>query len=59
MVEFETKNDVPPLCPHCEAEVRKLWVQEVRGVFGRRYVYYCPSCRKIVGVSHRKGFWMG
>jgi hypothetical protein len=34
-------------------------MQEISGVFGKRYVYFCPKCRKVLGVSHRKGFWMG
>ena len=59
MIESEEKYDVVPICPHCKSEVRKLWYQELRGYLGKRYVYYCPNCRSIVGVSHRKGFWMG
>ena len=27
--------------------------------FGRRYCYSCTECKKILGISHRKGFWMG
>jgi hypothetical protein len=27
--------------------------------FGKRYIYSCPSCNNVLGVSHRKGFWMG
>jgi hypothetical protein len=27
--------------------------------FGKRYIYFCPACSKVLGVSHRKGFWMG
>jgi len=27
--------------------------------FGKRYIYFCPTCSKVLGVSHRKGFWMG
>jgi len=59
VIEFEEKQDIAPLCPHCQAELKKLWMQEIRGALGRRYVYYCPECRKVLGISHRKGFWMG
>jgi len=34
-------------------------MRELRGVLGRRYVYFCSHCRKVLGLSHRKGFWMG
>ena len=26
---------------------------------GRILAQRCPSCRKVLGLSHRKGFWMG
>ena len=59
MIEMQEKRDVSPICPHCEAELRRVWMQELRGFLGRRYVYYCPECRKVLGLSHRKGFFMG
>ena len=59
MIQCQEKNDVDPLCPHCEARLRMLWVREVTGWLGRRYVYFCAECKKVLGVSHRKGFWMG
>jgi uncharacterized protein with PIN domain len=59
MVSLERKEDVRPICPHCEAELEKVWMQELEGVLGKRYVYFCSHCRKVLGVSHRKGFWMG
>jgi uncharacterized protein with PIN domain len=59
MVSLESAEDVRPLCPHCERELEKVWMQELRGLLGRRYLYFCPHCRKVLGVSHRKGFWMG
>ncbi len=58
MVELES-SDVDPICPHCSASVTKILFQELRGMMGRRFIYYCGHCRKILGVSHRKGFWMG
>lgn len=27
--------------------------------FERRCVYASPSCNKVLGITHRKGFWMG
>jgi uncharacterized protein with PIN domain len=59
MIALEERNDVEPLCPHCEAPLRKLWFQEIRGFAGRRYAYFCSECRKVLGISHRKGFLMG
>jgi hypothetical protein len=59
MLELERKEDVKPICPHCQQQLTAMWHQELRGAFGRRYIYFCPHCKKVLGVSHRKGFWMG
>jgi uncharacterized protein with PIN domain len=59
MIQLERKDDVQPVCSHCQAELRTIWMQEIEGVLGRRYIYFCPQCRKVLGISHRKGFWMG
>jgi hypothetical protein len=53
MMELEAKNDVHPICPHCSTELRILWMQMISGLLGKRYVYFCPHCRKVLGISHR------
>jgi glutaredoxin len=59
MLSVEAKEDIEPICPHCTSELRTLWMSEIRGIFGRRYIYFCPHCRKVLGVTHRKGLFMG
>jgi uncharacterized protein with PIN domain len=59
MIEIREREDVTPVCPHCEAEIREMGCRDLRSQLGRRYVYFCLACRKVLGVSHRKGFWMG
>jgi len=59
MIDIEEKNDQTPLCPHCQSEIRKVWYRRLIGLFGKRYIYFCPSCKAVLGISHRKGFWMG
>ena len=59
MIELEERNDVTPLCPHCEEPVRTIQYATLSAFLGRRYVYFCATCKKVLGVSHRKGFWMG
>ena len=59
MIDVKEREDVTPLCPHCSAPLDELWCRAARSTFGRRYVYFCSKCRKLLGVSHRKGFWMG
>jgi hypothetical protein len=58
-MQLEQKESVDPICPHCGQGLKTIWYKELHGTFGKRYVYFCSSCRKILGVSHRKGFWMG
>jgi len=59
LIELKEKNDAVPLCPHCSEALEELWFRELRSYLGRRYVYFCSKCRRILGVSHRKGFFMG
>ncbi len=59
MIELQRRDDVNPICPHCGAELTTMWFRELRGVMGKRYVYFCPNCKKVLGASHRKGFFMG
>lgn len=58
-MKIQRRDDVDPICPHCSEKLAEVWYRELHGVAGRRYVYFCPSCRKVLGVSHRKGFLMG
>ena len=59
-LKLKLETGVLPRCPHCEKDIETVAYNELAGAaFGKRYVYFCPSCRKTLGVSHRKGFWMG
>ena len=59
MIECIQKEDVSPICPHCSEPIKEVWCREVSSFFGKRYIYFCPVCREVFGISHRKGFWMG
>ena len=59
MIQSEERNDVTPLCPHCNERLRTVQYRALSGFFGKRYVYFCANCHKVLGLSHRKGFWMG
>lgn len=59
MIECIEKQDEYPICPHCNTKLETVWSRLLSGAFGKRYIYFCPHCRKTLGVSHRKGFWMG
>ena len=59
MIELQERNDRSPVCPFCKAELTNVDFQQIRGYMGKRYIYFCPHCRSVLGVTHRKGFWMG
>ncbi len=59
MITCEERSDEVPLCPHCSAPLHTVSCRRLSSAFGKRYIYYCPGCKKTLGVSHRKGFWMG
>ena len=59
MIMFERKNDVSPVCPHCNKEIIRVWYREIKGDLGKRCLYFCPDCRSCLGVSHRKGLTFG
>lgn len=59
MIDLQRRDDVNPICPHCNTELTTMLFRQLSGVMGKRFVYFCPTCNKVLGVSHRKGFWMG
>ena len=59
MIEAQERNDIIPVCPHCNQQIEKVCFRELTAFLGKRYIYFCPVCNKVLGVSHRKGFWMG
>ncbi len=59
MIEVKETSDHPVVCPHCEKTLGKIVAVKAKSGLGVRFVYACGQCRKVLGVSHRKGFWMG
>ena len=52
----DERDDFAPVCPHCEKELHTLAARPLSAsLLSRRLVYCCPYCRKVLGVSHRKG----
>lgn len=59
MIMFEQKEDVRPICPHCKKEITVVWFRVLKGDLGKRSLYFCPQCKAVLGVSHRKGLTFG
>ena len=59
MIKLEERPNDAPICPHCQTSVKSMYYQLLSKWLGRRYVYFCSHCKKVLSVSHRKGFFMG
>ena len=59
MIRSEQRDDITPWCPHCSESLHTIQYRSLSGLLGRRYVYFCAVCRKVLGISHRPGFWLG
>jgi hypothetical protein len=52
--EVVRRQDVVPICPHCDAELPVIYSQKPgRASFGmgRGFVFFCPDCRKVLGFG--------
>ena len=58
-IQINEKPRESPVCPHCDKEIRMLNSKKIKSIFGVRWIYFCAHCRKVLGVSQRKGFFMG
>lgn len=64
-VTLEEDPALVPLCPYCNQAVTTIRTRHLPAAgrpllrFGTRYLYACPRCDRLLGVSHRRGFWMG
>jgi hypothetical protein len=55
-LRVEERRDLRPVCPHCEQELDIVLARALSSsLFSKRLIYCCPHCRKVLGVTHRKG----
>lgn len=59
MIRINEKSNKSPLCPHCEMALDMVNAEKIKTALGVRFIYFCDNCRKVLGLSHRKGFFMG
>ena len=59
MINMEEDYNTTPICPFCNTGLTSIKFRQLRTFLGKRFVYFCPHCSKVLGLSHRKGFWMG
>jgi formate dehydrogenase maturation protein FdhE len=59
MITVTETESVQPVCPHCGEPITEVFAHRMQTTFGVRFIYICSLCKKVLGISHRKGFWMG
>jgi hypothetical protein len=51
------REDMDPVCPHCNAKISELYYK-AKGpgwfLFPRSAIYFCPHCRKVLGVAQSR-----
>jgi hypothetical protein len=49
----EAPDDVWPICPHCKAELRFVWVKTKGwGIVECKQFLLCPHCRSFLGFGN-------
>ena len=55
-MHVDEREDFQPVCPYCELKLYHVLGKKLAAsLFSRRLIYCCPNCKKVLGVSHRKG----
>jgi hypothetical protein len=50
MIDVREEKDFRPVYPHCDGELKET-VAVRHGTLRLHYVYCCPHCRKVLGMS--------
>ena len=50
------RDDVLPLCPHCETKLSEIYAksQGAGFVMGKDTMYFCPHCSKVLGFAQSR-----
>jgi len=46
-----------PLCPHCEKTIDEVHWRQIEAV-NAEYLFFCPKCKKVLGIGVRKAAWI-
>jgi uncharacterized protein with PIN domain len=51
------RDDLEPVCPHCNKQITEVYYK-AKGpgwfLFPRTAIYFCPHCRKVLGLGQSK-----
>ena len=52
------REDLSPVCPYCNEELTEVYRRSIGFPVGqgRTVVYFCPTCRKVLGFAQGRMF---
>jgi len=55
-LQIVEREDLLPICPHCNNQLAEVYVKRrgVGYVVGKTLAYFCPHCQKILGFSQSR-----
>jgi len=55
-LEITKREDVTPICPHCEKELDEVYVKTKGAGFveGKNVLFFCPHCSKVLGFGQSR-----
>lgn len=55
-MEFVKREDLLPVCPHCEKDLAEVHIRSKGAPFiqGSNIVYFCSHCRKVLGFGQSR-----
>ena len=56
---MEERDDLNPICPHCERQIERLYYRQIRDLGGKRNIYFCSDCHRVLGVAQERSLWTG
>ena len=49
-IRFTDRDDLSPICPHCEKYLDEIFVKKQGGTGGAGLVHFCPFCLKVLAI---------
>lgn len=55
-LEFVRRDDLTPVCPHCNEGLSEVYVRSkgIGFIEAKNVLYFCPHCRKVLGFGQSR-----
>lgn len=53
---FVRRDDLTPICSHCDKELNEVYVKSkgIGFIEGKNVLYFCPHCSKVLGFGQSR-----